>query len=150
MQGYKFIANLGDVNFLEHGGFLVYQSETDPLDVRCVVIETEEDESSPILEYGFSADLCFRCENGIDVSDNEFHKNHPAWFSKDLESVASYCGIEKSDLVESLFSEDPIARSIAYREIASYFGTHEFDQYPINHTQAEAEERFTEELKTKL
>lgn len=60
---------------------------------------------------------------------------HPAgsyveWFSKDLGDVAECVGIPLAQLQKLLCSTDPRERAGAYRDLVSYFGPHEFDQYP--------------------
>jgi hypothetical protein len=123
----KTLANLGDVNPLDHGGFLVRS------DGEIVVIEPN-DEDRKIEVYRFSNTLCYPIEGG-GVSDNEFHKDHSAWFDSGLDDVANSC--DHKDIEADLCSKDPIVRARAYQSIIGHWGIHEFDQYPITLTRTE-------------
>jgi hypothetical protein len=121
------LANLGDVNPLDHGGFLVRS------DGEIVVIEPN-DENRKIEVHLFSNTLCYPIKGG-GVSDNEYHKNHPAWFSKDLQAVAE--SSDHEDIEADLCSDDPVTRARAYQSIICHWGTHGFDSEPITLTRTE-------------
>ena len=121
------LANLGDVNPLDHGGFLVRS------DGEIVVIEPN-DENRKIEVHRFSNTLCYPIEGG-GVSDNEYHKDHPAWFSKYLQAFDE--SSDHESIEADLCSDDPVTRARAYQSIVFHWGIHEFDQYPITLTRTE-------------
>ena len=123
----KTLANLGDVNPLDYGGFLVRS------DGEIIVIEPR-DEDRKIKVHQFPNTLCYPIRGG-GVSDNEFHKDKHAWFSGSLRVVASSCDHE--DIEADLCSDEPVTRAQAYQSIVWYHGLVNFDQYPITLTRTE-------------
>ena len=121
------LANLGDVNPLDHGGFLV-RSDGEIVDIH------PRDEDNKIEVHRFDNTLCYPIEGG-GVSDNEFHKYHHAWFSDGLDDVAN--SADHENIAEDLCSEDPVVRAGAYRSIVGHRGINNFDQYPITLTRTE-------------
>lgn len=56
---WKFVNNLGDVNFLENGGFLVFRDETGVYDPEVEMIEVDEDGNKPSWTiYRFTLESC--------------------------------------------------------------------------------------------
>jgi len=104
------------------------QSQAYPPELELI----ESSESGSDEEWTVSRIVCERCffENGI-LSDNRFHKDHPAWFADSLESVCNCCDCDQDELIESLCSDNEIARARAYETLINYFGPFEFDQYPL-------------------
>jgi len=132
MMRTRTLANLGDFNPLDHGGFLV-RSDGEIVDIH------PRDEDNKIEVHRFSNTLCYPIEGG-GVSDNEFHKNHPAWFSNGLEDVAQ--SADHEDIAEDLCSDDPVVRARAYQSIIGHWGIIQFDQYPITLTRAECRKMY--------
>ncbi len=64
------------------------------------------------------------------------------WFNEHLDSIADFSGTNREALIEQLCSEDPLERFRAYRGIAGYNGWIEFDQYPIEMSVQELNERW--------
>jgi hypothetical protein len=127
----KQLANLGDVNPLDYGGFFVTADEISVVEGK----ETNDGSRSDRWEVSrFSNTRCYPIEGG-GVSDNEFHKDHPAWFGKDLESVSD--SADNPDIRDLLCSEDPVERAIGYRDVVGHWGVHEFDQHPVTLTRTE-------------
>lgn len=126
----KNLANLGDVNPLDHGGFLVRA------DGEIVVITPG---GKKVEVHRFDNTLCYPIEGG-GVSDNEFHKNHPAWFSDDLQAIAE--SADHATIREDLCSDELVTRARAYQSIAGYWGLHNFDSYPITLTRSEARKMY--------
>jgi hypothetical protein len=116
----KTLANLGDVNPLDHGGFLVRS------DGEIVVIEPNE-EDRKIEVHRFSNTLCYPIRGG-GVSDNEFHKDMHAWFSGSLRVL------DHEDIEADLCSDEPVTRARAYQSIAWYHGLVNFDGEPVTLT----------------
>jgi hypothetical protein len=137
---WKCIAQLGDVSPMEYGGTWLFVDKTG---VYCPELEflLERDEESKL--YTVYRILCEKCtfENGI-LSDNKFHKDYPAWFAKDIESVASCVDVESSELIEQLCSDDALQRATGYLNLVSYYGHYEFDDYPLTLKALEAYSRY--------
>jgi hypothetical protein len=123
----KTLANLGDVNPLDYGGFLV-RSDGEIIDIH------PRDEDRKIEVHRFSNTLCYPIEGG-GVSDNEFHKDHHAWSLEDLESVAG--SADHESIEADLCSDDPVTRARAYQSIISHWGIHSFDDDPVTLTRTE-------------
>ena len=155
---WKLIANLGDVNPLEHGGYFVYVDETGVYEAEAELLITDENESSPEYEYTAYRFILERCTliNGI-LSANKFHPDCMAWFGyrdkdrpqdSDLNDVAKFA--DMPDIAELLCSENPVDRARAYQVIGDYHGWDNLDSYPLALTRAEAEERYSTELKGEM
>jgi hypothetical protein len=171
---WKLVANLGNVNPLEHGGYFVYVDETGVYEAEGeLLLAPHEDDCGQcrttcfndydqcIYEcechnyqvYRFSLDQCTLID-GI-LSDNKFHPDEMAWFGyrdkdrpqdSDLNDVAKFA--DMPDIAELLCSKNPVDRAFAYRAIGEYHGLENLDTYPITLSRAEAEERYAEELKS--
>jgi hypothetical protein len=118
----KAIGLIGDVNYLEYGGMVVFDDGS--VDV---VVPDENDEDAPVLIYRFDLDRV--------VGKSE-------WFSDDLGKVASYVGRPKGDIEHDLASENLMLRAVAYGDITSYWGLAEFDSDPLSLSPAEADKRY--------
>lgn len=71
------------------------------------------------------------------LSDNQFHKDSPAWFADELDMVAEFSSTTKEALIAALTSDNPVERSQAYEAIGNYFGFDNFDSYPVRMTEDE-------------
>jgi hypothetical protein len=154
---WKLVANLGDVTYLNYGGFFVYVDETGvyPAEAEVLVVDNEheiDDESLTYTVYRFALTKC-TLVNGV-LSDNPYHPDMSAWFANDetekesrimstcLSSVSRCLNRTVEHFALDFCSDDIIVRAIAYREVAEYHGYDEFDQYPLKLTRAEAESRY--------
>lgn len=151
---WKFLTNLGDANPLEHGGYFVYLDETGVYPPEAEYLEVLYESNDPRYKvYRFSLDKC-TYQNGI-LSDNKFHPELPAWFAAPeakkaerpqdrtyLSNVASYCGWEVEALIESLCSDDPVARAEAYDCVGEFHGFENFDNYPLDMRKRELRKRY--------
>lgn len=133
------IENLGDVNPVEYGGFIVLKDTTGVYSPEVVVMESLDSLEEPITVSRICLEKCYPIGEG-QVSDNKFHKADPAWFSDELESVASLMGITVKELISNLTSNDEIERANGYYCLVGYFGTFAFDQYPREMSYEEATE----------
>jgi len=141
--GDKFIDNFGDVNWLEHGGKLLFEGESGPY---VVVVDTwrlddgqAEGESDPDMiwdvyrvdiEDGFKED-----ENGDVIGSNGYTE----WWSKrdEMEGIASTVGQDVEEFIDDITSEDLKDRFFAYDTIAATWGWENLeggpaDQYDID------------------
>jgi hypothetical protein len=148
---WKLVANLGDVNVADYGGFLVYVDTTGVYPPEAEIYETDEQEHGgevyrfvldPPRFKTFKPGHYNQATLHIPSERNRSWYWYPEWFVKYLDSVASTCGTTKFQLLRGLFSKDPIKRAVAYRDIVGNFGPFEFDQYPVKLTEEEAHERY--------
>lgn len=142
------IANLGDVDWLSYGGFMVF----DDGDIE-VIYEPPEDAKEEIWEvYRFEAER-FKL-----ITDDELQgylvpyeydkstciahgiKIYEPWFASYLPEVASSVGGNTDDLRGALLMSNPLTRAFTYRDMIGYFGAYEFDQYPMRFSRDEMEE----------
>lgn len=145
---WKYLANLGDVNPIDHGGFFVYVDTTKVYGVECELLEpsADDDEDGPLTAYRFIADRCTYVD-GI-LSDNPYHPESAAWFA-DLEGIAACVGQTVDALRAALCSAEPLSRAMAYRELVAYYGPNEFDSEPITLTRKEAKKRYKSKNRTR-
>lgn len=159
---WKLIANLGDVNPIDYGGYFIYIDETGVYDPEAELLIAPEDEdedgNGEWTIYRFELERCTYID-GI-LSDNRFHPELSAWFAQspaeraerpqdttNLANVASFIDSTEDALQTDLCSDDPIARAHAYRAIGDYHGFENFDSYPITlRNRAEVEARYAEEI----
>jgi hypothetical protein len=118
----KAIGLIGDVNYLEYGGMVVYDDGS--VDV---VAPDQNDEDAPVPIYRFDIP---RVAQGTE------------WFSDDPGKVASYVGRSKADIARDLASENLMLRAAAYNDVVSYWGLGEFDGDPLTLAPKEAEKRY--------
>jgi hypothetical protein len=129
---WKRIANLGDVNPVEYGGYFVYTDRTKVYPPEAELLRTPDDGGEGWTIHRFILDRCTFVD-GV-LSDNAYHPELPTWFAKDLAAVASFIGSTELDLINGLCSDDPIDRASAYRAIGEYHGFDNFDGYPRQYT----------------
>ena len=131
---WKPLANLGDVNPIDHGGAFVLGDATGVYPPELVLVspeESENEEGDPIAwtVSRIVCDRCYPCNGGKEVSDNQFHRDSPAWFS--LHDVERSTGISSNELKDWLCSVDSVERATAYELLTCHYGAFEFDQYPL-------------------
>ena len=114
MKRAQLLANIGDVNPVEYGGTMIFTVDGE---IECHHLHIHYDEEPNYATVSrFNVDKC-TYENGI-LSDNEFHKDNPAWFAKNLPSMTD----DVDALIKYLCSDNPIERALGYDMIACYFG----------------------------
>lgn len=155
---WKMIANLGDANPLDHGGFFIYVDTTNVYPPEAVWLEitneSEEDEEELFTyrEYRFPLEKCTYI-NGI-LSDNKFHPEIHAWWATPESQLSkrpqdtTYLSKMTDDpekLIQMFCSDDPTQRALAYREIGEHHGFDNLDHDPLeNLSRMQAEERYKE------
>jgi hypothetical protein len=152
------IANLGDVNPVDHGGFFVFVDNTGAYAPEAEFLDVPFDETDRYTVYRFCLDKC-TLTDGI-LSDNQFHPSHPAWFAQPeherknrpqdtcyLSNVADSMGIDLHALHSLFCSDNPIERAEAYRAIGEYHGFENLDSYPLELTRSEARKRYRTPLR---
>lgn len=145
---WKLVAQLGDAHPLDYGGLFVYEDQSGVYPPECAKLVPPEDSEadSPVAkwtEYRFILEPCTFI-NGI-LSDNKFHPEHPAWFADSLESVASFIGQSKADLIVALVDGSAKDKAWAWESISEYHGFGNLDSYPLTLTRAEVEARYPRE-----
>lgn len=135
------VANLGDVDPLNHGGRFVCVDRTGVYPPELVVIEApSEDKNADRLKYAIQLGplTVVRDQNGykIGLSDNKFHVDSTAWFAdrESLSIIADVAGISFDDLAYLFLSSEPIKRATAYIMAIDCFGCHSFNEYPASIT----------------
>jgi hypothetical protein len=156
MTNQPILANLGDNDPIEYGGYFVFDDHAE------LLVVPEFDEDGEILDtnddarwivYRFDLQRCTFID-GV-LSDNPYHPDKSAWFAGTaaeraarpqdttyLENIVEDTGVELEELIEAFCSDDPVERAEAYLRVADYHGYENFDSYPLTLTRAEVEERY--------
>jgi hypothetical protein len=145
---WAFVANLGDVNPLDHGGYLVYRDRTGLYPPEAVRIEPRDHDGVPESERDrswyvtrFVLEPC-TYQDGV-LSDNPCHPDRPAWFANDLPAIGRFMGDDGPDgVIEDLCSKDPVRLALGYQAIGLYFGFHEFADADIITGRVEMRRRY--------
>lgn len=135
---WKRVAQLGDRDPRQHGGYWVFVDETGVYPPEAELLVIDEDEAG--TAYRFILEPCTFI-NGI-LSDNQFHPELPAWFADKIDAVASTNGLKTEDLIAFFCSNEPISRALAWKAVADHYGAFEMDQYPRRFTPSEIEEHY--------
>lgn len=140
----KLIANLGDVNPIDYGGFFVYDDGS--VEVFEVPEDWDEEERDHLDNYGtvyrFNIDRCTYVD-GV-LSSNPYHPDRLVWWAMNLTALAADGDTTEEELIECFCSEDLVKRAVAYRELYHYCGPDELDSYPLTLARSECEERYKE------
>lgn len=140
---WKLIANLGDVNPIDYGGFFIYEDTTGVYAPEAEILLEPADEPSDAEEwtvFRFCLEPCTYV-NGI-LSDNKFHPAQPAWFAADLASIASLVGMELDAMIQAFTGDDIVARARAWQAIGFYHGFSNLDSSPHTLTRTEVAARY--------
>jgi hypothetical protein len=138
---WKLVAQLGDADPIEHGGYFIYEDTTGVYPPEAAHLIAPEDDDGTWIEYRFILEPCTWID-GI-LSDNKFHPGHAAWFAENIESVASCSGQpEVSAFISSLTGDSITDRAWAWRAIGEYHGFENLDSYPNSFTREEIEARY--------
>lgn len=138
---WKYIANLGDADPIEHDGAFLYVDSTGVYDPELELLVRQCGDEPTWQVYRVCLEPCTFID-GV-LSDNAFHKDYPAWFAKDIGHVSSFVGIDESDLIKLLCSLDPGERAEGYQCLIGHYGAYEFDQYPRRLDESEVRARYT-------
>lgn len=150
---WKLVAQLGDENPLDHGGYWIFIDTTGQYQPEGEYLIAPEGDEKTYEAFRFPLDLCY-LTNGI-LSDNRYHLDHAAWFATPegrraerpqdttyLSDIAIFAGITVAELTGLLCSPDYISRALAYRDIGAYHGFDNLDSYPLRMTEREARIRY--------
>ena len=142
---WKFRANLGDANPLDHGGLFVYEDETGVYGFEAEHVESPDDENGALTVHRVLLGRCKVLQGYLVPDAYQEDWAHPLpdyreWFNDSLEDVARSMGMP--DLRAMLCSEDGIERAHAYAAVYDYHGWDNGDGDPLTLTRAEAEARY--------
>ena len=159
---WKLIANLGDRNPIDYGGYFVYRDTTGVYteEAEMLIAPDNDDGAGTWQVYRFILDKCTWRKSTGTLSDNKFHPEMCAWFAQResarktrpqdtsyLSGVASSIGTSLSELRALFCSDNPLDRAHAYRAIGDYHGYANLDSYPVRLTsRTEVEARYAAEL----
>lgn len=164
---WELVANLGDVNPIEHGAHFVLRDKTGAYDPEAEVADRLDEEnrwyvwrySLPKCTYGIMDGGIFKPlsapqEDGI-LSDNRFHPECTAWFAQEesrkserpqdstyLSCIADSFECKIDVLIGMFTSDDIVERALAYKMVADYHGLENFDSYPLVLTKKEISDRY--------
>lgn len=132
---WKLVAQLGDAHPLDHGGYFVYEDTTGVYDPEAewLIAPEEDDSGEPWVCYRFILEPC-TFTNGI-LSDNQFHPDKPAWFSRHgrIESACACSGIEAAEFIRMITTGTTVERAMAWRLIGEHYGFDNLDAYPLQY-----------------
>ena len=137
------VANLGDANPIDHGGYFVFVDETGVYPPEAELLREPCEDGPQVWEvFRFVLEPCTFI-GGI-LSDNRFHPDHPAWFADGLQGVASTMDVPLDELILWFCSDNPISRANAWRNVGEYHGFENLDSYPLRLSESEISERYPE------
>lgn len=156
-----FLRNLGDVSFLDYGGYFIYKHATGvyPEEAERLIPDSMDesgDGGDPYLStytiYRFPLDRLKLVDGYLVPLKYAPDWPHPVekydeWFHEELGQVAESVGSTKAQMETALTSADPLDRAIAYEAIGNHFGWDNFDSYPLKINRREAEERYRWEMR---
>ena len=142
----EYIGNIGDVNWLEYGGTLIFQdgdrleaTHVDPWMIDAGEVEDEYDPNMKWEVFNYTLDK-MQIQDGKLVDEY----GHDDWWTDEetLASIASFVGQEVEELKQSFTSDDPMELAWAYEAIGMHHGFIELDPYPQMLTREEMKNRF--------
>ena len=141
---WKLIANLGDANPLDYGGYFIYCDETGVYGPEAELLTVQ---GKRYQVHRFCLERChlFSALNTRKtvLADNPYHAI-PTWFADSLHGVAKFAGMRMDELVTLFCSANPLDLATAYRVVGDYHGYTNFDGYPECLAKAEVEHRYRE------
>lgn len=142
---WNLIAQLGDKNPIEHGGYFVYEDATGVYAPEGEYLESPPDHLFETHKarwrvFRFSLELC-TYENGV-LSDNSFHPDHPAWWADDIPTIASSISMPPDTLRGLFCSDDILERAYAYRSLGEIMGFINLDEEGLILQQREVDKRY--------
>ena len=146
---WELIANLGDVNPLDYGGYFVYRDTTGvyPEEAEKLFCP-DESAGDGFIVYRFPLDRLkivagYLVPLRYDASWPNPLAQYDEWFNEDLYRVAKYVDMSVQELRDAFCSEDAKIRARAYEAIGDYHGYENLDSYPLSFTnRTEVEARY--------
>lgn len=153
---WKFIANLGDRDPVNHGGLFLYEDATGVYPAEMERLERENDrDDSKFQVHRVVLDRCKEVQSERDKPYLVSHDYDPSWphplpqyeewFAEDLAKVADSMDTTESELRDQLCSADSKERANAYRCILDYHGWENEDSDPLTlESIDDVEDRYTD------
>ena len=123
------VGHIGDVNWLDHGGGPVYKTD-DGYWLEYVEPPPEDARKRERVWTIYRMSL----------PDPEGIKD---WLRRG--EIQKYTGVSNKEFLAALRSKNPIAEAQIWSDIASYYGWHELDHYPLTLNKEEVTLRYGEE-----
>lgn len=141
---WELVAQLGDVNPLEHGGKWLFVDTTFvyPPELELLYVPPESGFSESYLVYRMVLDKCYYTD-GV-LSDNKYHLDHHAWFADSVTSGLVGAGSSFEDIISQLTSDRPVMRALGYVSLLAYHSPLNFDAYPLELNFEEVEARYND------
>lgn len=121
---WQLVANIGDANPFEHGGFFIFKDKTGKYDLEAVsltVCDYGPNGPDAVIESRLMLDKCYTNAHGRLVDKYGYaNVDYPLG---DLESIARCNGETVDNLINQLCSDDPIERGHGYLSIFNYYGS---------------------------
>ncbi len=145
---WRCIAQLGDASPTEYGGHWVFIDETGVYPPEAEVLFVDEEGNRPAQVYRYQLEKCY-WNDGV-LSDNKYHKDHPAWFADRLADVTRCFDEDHDNFIDALCNDGQTVREVcdranAYYCIGNYHGFDNLDQYRLELTSREVESRYADE-----
>ena len=147
------IAQLGDKNPIDHGGYWILRDTTGVYPEEGELLIVPEEDGGKYTIYRFILERC-TFTDGV-LSDNKFHPEHAAWWAKTeeerkarpqdstyLKNIADFIGMDVEELADHFCSEDALKRAAAYRAVGDYHGFNNLDDYPLTMKRREVKARY--------
>jgi hypothetical protein len=133
---WKYVGHVGDVDPIAYGGGFIYVDETGVYGPEMTYFQPGPDED------------WHKLGGTIPVETHRILLEHGAgewWYSK-LDHIASYTGISLEQLQTDAQSTDAMTLAQLYADLISYFGAHEFNDYPVIISEDEAYAKYADEM----
>lgn len=149
---WELVANLGDQNPLEYGGYFIYRDKTDVYEDEAALIQPDA-ETGKFTIWRFQIERLKLVDGYLVPILYMPSWNHPVekydqWYHDQLPEVAKTMSTTPEAIEQALISPDPIVRAEAYRDLGDYFGWVNFDAYPLTDLSlAEVKKRYRKELR---
>ena len=125
----RLVGHIGDVNWLDYGGGPIYKTENGYWLEYVQPPEEDEDNGRRVWTV---YQVSMPDHNGIKdwLRDGDIQK---------------FTGVSTKEYLSALRSKNPIAEAQIWSDIASYYGWHELDNYPLTLNKKEVTLRYGEE-----
>lgn len=135
---WELVANLGDVNPIDFGGYFVYRDKNGIYAPEAeLVIAPDDDGRKRWTVYRFILEnLCVfgDVQHGPGTMVSNISTE---WFWDKLPGIAQSTGMTLEDLIHGLLADDPIGRAWSWKAIGEHEGFDNLDSYPDKYSEAQ-------------
>ena len=144
---WKFVANLGDVNPLDYGGYFIFEDQTGVYPSKAEKYDTDTHQAYRIMlgsRFLLDGHLIPLSIVQASLTHSLPHpiRDYIDWFDDSLQSVSDCMGMDKDTLIKMFCSNDSLELARAYELLYDYHGWENGDSYPLTLTEEEAEKRY--------